>query len=1770
MGNWEQGKKGAVHDLLDMTGRTQRRMRKMLSVILAVLMILVSPLEAIPAKAATVLTDGKGISYEVYDENNKYVTIKECPTSVAGSLEYGYTGEIKLSDNNTYTIKKVEDRAFAGSQITSIQFPPTIIEYGTDILKGCNNLTYIENASDAKLYLPDLGETTTDAWYYNLGGGVCPDYIPYSFSNRTADYVNKTSNKAWIITFNANGGKIKGQDSITQRVVYGRYIQEPTEKPIRENYEFSYWCEYEAAGAFDFTGKTVNEKFPSANEKTLSASWKNNDTDAKYELEDGWDNYDVTIDAAVLSGTSVKTYFAFTPSTTDKYTFSTNINTSFNIYLYGPDSKTTAVGTTKTKSRSDTLQAGKRYYYMISNSTTTPKAEKITFKSAGSTTTTKKVTDSACVITLSPSSFTYSGSACVPTVTVKYDGTTLTKDQHYTLTYSNNTNAGTASVTIAGKGDYSGSTTKNFTINKKAISACTVSLDKTSYDYTGNAVVPVVKVTDGSKTLTEKTDYTLAYSNNTNAGTASVTVTGTGNYTGSKSSNFTINKIKAPNPPTSITAVNGETTVGAVSLAEYDGWSWHTSDRNINLEAGKTVTARAVYKDTTNYTDTTVNVSIEKPAVKLDGIILSEENISLEVGGKRTLTVSPNPSGASLGNVTWTSSDATVASVSGTSATTTVTALKKGNATITVKAGGFSKTCTVEVTKPAELNSNKNEVKFTEEYGYSNPGSDSITITNNGDAVAEKVSANLQQGSYFKITSTLGSSIAAGKSGSVTITPVSGLAVGTYNDKLEVSYGSNKSLIVNVSLTVGVRKITVTANDQTITYGDTIQPLTGTLTAGTLVAGDSLDQIVTYDTDATPTPKPDAGNYTISVTKRNTATNYDVKEISGKLIVNKKKVTAIQFPTATGIKSNQTLAASTLSGGDTTYGDFDWENKWLTPSRGAAVPVKVVLTLSTDAKKNYSFDELPEGYTYDSAKGTITKEITISVVRDNLPGVIFPTATDLEYGDELGKSDLTGGSTELGDFDWKDGSIVMDKTGTFTYEVVFRWNNDSKTKYQLAEDEMEIIEGVSVTVRKKAETRTPDQAELIERTSGSVRVNQVVEYQYRLTDKNGQTVRDWQDSAEFTGLSAGTLYKVYTRYRATETHEASAESAPYSVYTLATDPYTIDISQLNTDGYIETLYTEYFENGNKHATVSYSNNQLTLKDNSQKYTLTGYNPNLTVKAEGSYCIIDLNGASINKLDIAGADITVGGNVTVADEIVSNTYSSVNISVSGNLTVRTISVPYGTLTITGKTLNIGTPVPGNGKAGISAKKVVIKDSTVTATGGSSAPAIEGDDVTITDSTVTATGGDGEPAIKGNDNVKITGGTVTATGGAGASAVQGGSITLADTDLKVEAGSDPNVPAIKSESGDIFITGNTTVKSDTSKGNLYSDNPKGEGGEDLDMVTVTFEGLDGEEIDSVTVTKGGTMTLPEIQMKEAGYQMGWKDRAGNSYKVGDSVTVTGDMVFIVEKNPILVTGITMTPKKATIGVGEDLTLAVMIEPKDALDGSVTWSSDKPSVAKVDSKSGKVTGVAAGTAVITAKTNDGSNISGTCTITVTSGQSATTEAPNEVKVNSIKITGATKKVAPGKKLTLKATVYPSNAANKDVTWTVNNSKYASVSSKGVVTAKKAGKGKTVTVTAVSKADSSKKATYKISIMKKAVTKIKLSASKTTLKKGKSVTIKAKLTPSSGISKELTWTSSNTKVATVSSKGKVKAKKKGKAKITAKAKDGSGKKATITIAVK
>lgn len=154
--------------------------------------------------------------------------------------------------------------------------------------------------------------------------------------------------------------------------------------------------------------------------------------------------------------------------------------------------------------------------------------------------TIRKQDISNCSIILSADSFPYDGSDKRPEVTVKSGNNTLTASSDYTVSYSNNRAVGTATVTISGRNNYTGSASKSFRIVPADIANFTASLSASTFGYDGSKKEPSATVRSGNKTLTSGTDFTVSYSNNVNVGTASAVITGKGNYSGSITKEFII------------------------------------------------------------------------------------------------------------------------------------------------------------------------------------------------------------------------------------------------------------------------------------------------------------------------------------------------------------------------------------------------------------------------------------------------------------------------------------------------------------------------------------------------------------------------------------------------------------------------------------------------------------------------------------------------------------------------------------------------------------------------------------------------------------------------------------------------------------------------------------------------------------------------------------------------------------------------------------------------------------------------------------------------------------------------------------------------------------------------------------------------------------------------------------------------------------------------------------------------------------------------------
>lgn len=199
---------------------------------------------------------------------------------------------------------------------------------------------------------------------------------------------------------------------------------------------------------------------------------------------------------------------------------------------------------------------------------------------------------------------TYTGSAVKPAPKVKQDGITLTKGTDYSVSYRNNTNAGTATCIISGKGKYQGTIKKTFKINPASITDTEVTgiVPKV---WTGKAVPqsPVVKF--GTKTLVKDTDYTLAFKNRINIGTANMYIRGKGNFTGTLAKTF-----KVIPKGTSVSSLTG------LSSAVSAGWikqSVETSGYQIQWSSSKTFAFRNGSKSIPNPDQVSYTIANLKP-----------------------------------------------------------------------------------------------------------------------------------------------------------------------------------------------------------------------------------------------------------------------------------------------------------------------------------------------------------------------------------------------------------------------------------------------------------------------------------------------------------------------------------------------------------------------------------------------------------------------------------------------------------------------------------------------------------------------------------------------------------------------------------------------------------------------------------------------------------------------------------------------------------------------------------------------------------------------------------------------------------------------------------------------------------------------------------------------------------------------------------------------------------------------------------------------------
>ena len=608
-------------------------------------------------------------------------------------------------------------------------------------------------------------------------------------------------------------------------------------------------------------------------------------------------------------------------------------------------------------------------------------------------------------------------------LTVTALGKTLVAGADYEVAYQNNTQVGEATVTVTGKGDYTGTVTKTFQILGNSLNGATISSieDQT---YTGSAIEPAITVTLGDKTLTAGTDYTVSYANNVNAGTATVTVTGAGEYFDSAQATFVIVGKPVTVTATNITKTYGdpdpEFGVSVEGLLAGDSIDYAIS-REPGENAGKYAITPAGEEVQGNYVVSFVageltiaskylsgtmvggidNKTYTGSEVTQDGLFVKDGDTTLVAGVDYTVAYGSN---INVGTV-W------------------VTVVGKGNYT------GTTSTTFQIMPKPVEGLQIEGEAKT-----YT--GSALTT-----DVTVKDGETTLVEGTDFTVVSgSFANNVNAGTGTFV----ISGM--GNYGGQAEGTF------------TINGKPVTVTATSITKTYGDP-DPEFGVSVEG-LLTGDEIDYTITRAPGEDAVVGGDPVTYAITPAGDEVQGNYVVSFVSGKLTIEPKSIEGatvdpIAAQTYTG---SEIKPALTVKDGDTTLvvgADYtvEYRNNTNASTGTASVTVNGVGNYK-DSIEGITFDITPKpiaGLQISGATKTYNgepQETTVTVkdgTKELAEGTDFRIETD-SFANNVNAGTGTFKVTGMGNYTGQaEGTFTIDpKTVTVTV-------NDATKTYRAAD-----------------------------------------------------------------------------------------------------------------------------------------------------------------------------------------------------------------------------------------------------------------------------------------------------------------------------------------------------------------------------------------------------------------------------------------------------------------------------------------------------------------------------------------------------------------------------------------------------------------------------------------------------------------------------------------------------------------------------------------------
>ncbi len=352
-----------------------------------------------------------------------------------------------------------------------------------------------------------------------------------------------------------------------------------------------------------------------------------------------------------------------------------------------------------------------------------------------------------------------------------------------------------------------------------------------------------------------------------------------------------------------------------------------------------------------------------------------------------------------------------------------------------------------------------------------------------------------------------------------------------------------------------------------------------------------------------------------------------------------------------------------------------------------------------------------------------------------------------------------------------------------------------------------------------------------------------------------------------------------------------------------------------------------------------------------------------------------------------------------------------------------------------------------------------------------------------------------------------------------------------------------------------------------------------GEFANIIESEYIPADSIELDNTTAVlpKGTTLQLNTtiFPTEASATSIDWLSKNKNIATVNAEGLVTAvavgetDVMALVDNvyavchvtvTPVLVESLTLSDKHLSMTLDEMYTLVATITPDNAENKTLEWIVSDSSILQsqpINNNKLNISAEGEGTVTIVVRTTDGSNLSDTCEVFVSSN----------TPVKNLTISPETLSLYVGYTQQLTATITPLDAYNKDLRWFSTNENVATVDANGLVTARSVG---TANITVATTDGSNLSATCALTVTNVPVESVTLNQTELNMTEGSTATLSATVLPDDAMNKSLTWASSNPRVATVNSNGRVTAVGVGTTIVTATTTDGTDLSAACRVTVK